>query len=70
MVRRTNINRDIGLLEQAAGVAGTERMADTVHEAPREVVARSRRARVAERDFEDLTPNTLEAMRRSSGRAA
>lgn len=70
IVRRTNINLDIDLLEQAAGVLGTERMTDTVHEALRDVVERSRRARLAERDFEDLTPNTLEAMRRPSGRAA
>ena len=50
--------------------AGTRRTTDTVHEALRDVVARARRARLAERDFEDLTPEALEAMRRPAGRAA
>jgi Arc/MetJ family transcription regulator len=70
VVRRTNINLDMDLVQQAARELGTERTTDTVHQALRDVVARSRRARLAQRDFEDLTPEALEAMRRPAGRAA
>jgi Arc/MetJ family transcription regulator len=70
MVRRTNINLDMDLVEQAARELGTRRTTDTVHQALRDVVARARRARLAEREFEDLTPEALEAMRRPGGRAA
>ncbi len=70
MVRRTNINLDMDLVEQAARELGTRRTTDTVHEALRDVVARARRARLAQRNFEDLTPESLEAMRRPVGRPA
>jgi Arc/MetJ family transcription regulator len=70
VVRRTNINLDMDLVEQAARELGTRRTTDTVHKALCDVVARARRTRLAERDFEDLTPEALEAMRRPSGRAA
>jgi Arc/MetJ family transcription regulator len=70
VVKRTNINLDMDLVEQAAHELGTRRTTDTVHEALRCVIARARRARLAERDFEDLTPESLEAMRRSAGRTA
>lgn len=68
MVRRTNINLDMDLVEQAARELGTRRTTDTVHEALRDVVARARRARLARRDLEDLTPESLAAMRRPGGR--
>ena len=68
MVRRTNINLDMDLVDEAARELGTHRTTDTVHQALREVVARARRARLARRDFEDLTPEALEAMRRPAGR--
>ncbi len=70
MVKRTNINLDMDLVEQAAHELGTQRTTDTVHQALRDVVARSRRARLAQRDFDDLTPEALEALRRSAGRTA
>ncbi len=70
VVKRTNINLDMDLVEQAAQALGTQRTTDTVHEALRDVIARARRARLAQRDFEDLTPESLEAMRRPSGRSA
>ena len=70
MVRRTNINLDMQLTEQAARELGTTRTTDTVHEALREVVARARRTRLAGRDFEQLTPDALEAMRRPADRVA
>jgi len=70
VVKRTNINLDMNLVEQAAHELGTKRTTDTVHQALREVIARARRARLAERDFEDLTPEAVEAMRRPTGRTA
>jgi len=70
VVKRTNINLDMDLVEQAAHELGTQRTTDTVHQALRDVVARSRRARLAQRDFEDLTPEALEAMRRPAGHVA
>jgi Arc/MetJ family transcription regulator len=70
VVKRTNINLDMDLVHQAAHELGTRRTTDTVHQALREVIARARRARLGERDFEDLTPDALEAMRRPAGRTA
>jgi len=68
VVRRTNINLDMDLVEQAARELGTQRTTDTVHQALRDVVARSRRARLAQRDFDDLTPDALASMRRPAAR--
>jgi len=68
VVKRTNINLDMDLVHEAAHELGTQRTTDTVHQALRDVIARARRARLAQRDFEDLTPDTLEAMRRPAGR--
>jgi Arc/MetJ family transcription regulator len=69
-VKRTNINLDMELVEQAARELGTDRTTDTVHEALRAVIARARRARLSKRDFADLTPDSLEALRRAAGRTA
>jgi Arc/MetJ family transcription regulator len=68
VVKRTNINLDMDLVDEAAHELGTRRTTDTVHRALREVVGRARRARLAERDFEDLTPEAVEAMRQPDGR--
>lgn len=68
MVKRTNINLDMDLVEQAAHELGTQRTTDTVHQALRDVVARSRRARLAQRELGDLTPAALEAIRRPADR--
>lgn len=68
VIKRTNINLDMELVDQAAHELGTRKITETVHKALRDVVARSHRARLAERDFEDLTPKTVDAMRRPTGR--
>jgi Arc/MetJ family transcription regulator len=68
MVRHTNINLDMGLVDEAARELGTRGTSDTVHRALREVVVRARRARLVEPDFEDLTPEALAAMRRLARR--
>lgn len=70
MIKRTNINLDMDLVEQAAHELGTRRTTDTVHQALRDVVARASRARLAQRDFEDLAPESLEALRRPADRTA
>jgi Arc/MetJ family transcription regulator len=70
VVKRTNINLDMKLVDQAARELGTSRTTDTVHEALREVIARARRSRLAKRNFEDLTPESLEALRRAADRTA
>lgn len=62
--RRTNINLDRELVEAAAVVLGTAQTTETVHAALREVVDRAARQRLAGREFADLTPAALEAMRR------
>ncbi len=70
VVTRTNINLDMELVAQAADELGTQRTTDTVHGALRDVIARARRTRLAQRDFEDLTPEAVESMRRPRGRTA
>jgi len=68
VIRRTNINLDMDLVDRAAAELGTRRTTDTVHEALRDVVARPRRARLAQRDFEDLAPDAVAEMRRPAAR--
>jgi septum formation topological specificity factor MinE len=57
------------LVSEAARELRTQRTTDTVHQALGVVVARARRARSARRDFDDLTPEALEAIRRPVRRA-
>lgn len=68
--KRTNIILDMELVDEAAHVLGTEQTTATVHAALRDVVMRARRARLAGRDFEDLTDESLDEMRRASARMA
>ena len=70
MVKRTNINLDMDLVDRAAAELGTRRTTDTVHTALREVVARAQRTRLARRDFDALTPDAVERMRRLRSPAA
>jgi Arc/MetJ family transcription regulator len=62
-IKRTNINLDADLVGAAAEVLGTVRTTDTVHAALRSVVARAARERVAQRNFDDLTPDQLDRLR-------
>jgi uncharacterized protein (DUF1778 family) len=50
----TTLDLDRDLLRDAAQVLGTTRTTDTVHAALRAVVARRRRAWLAQRDFSEL----------------
>ena len=64
MIKRTNINLDTQLVEEAAALLGTNRISDTVHAAMRDVVAREHRRRLAARDlFEDMDTPAFDAMR-------
>jgi Arc/MetJ family transcription regulator len=63
MVKRTTINLDMELVAQARGVLEAKNTTVTVHAALRDVVRRDRLRRLAERDWEWLTPERLRAMR-------
>jgi Arc/MetJ family transcription regulator len=63
-IKRTNINLDKALVDEAAAVLGTAQTTETVHAALRDVVDRATRQRLAERDFAALTPSALGEMRR------
>ncbi len=63
MVKRTTINLDMELVAQARGVLEARNTTATVHAALREVVRRDRLRRLAEREWEWLTPERLRAMR-------
>jgi Arc/MetJ family transcription regulator len=58
------VSIDTDLVDAAAAVLGTERTTDTVHAALRAVIDRAARERLAKRDFDDLTPDVLEQLRR------
>lgn len=62
-IKRTNINLDTELVREAAAVLGTAQTTATVHAALRDVVDRAARRRLVQHDFEDLTPEVLDAMR-------
>jgi Arc/MetJ family transcription regulator len=66
MVRRTTINLDAELVTQAREILTTTNTTDTVHGALREVIRRDRLRRLAERKWEWLTPERLQAMRRGA----
>lgn len=54
-IRRTSLNLNTELVEQARGVLGTAGTTDTVHRALEDVVLRERRRRAAALRFDDLT---------------
>ena len=62
--RRTNMNVDTHLVEQAARVLGTHGTTATAHAAMEDVVRRAQRRRLAARDLPDLTPEALAEMRK------
>jgi Arc/MetJ family transcription regulator len=62
-IQRTNINLDKELVAAAAAVLGTTQTTETVHAALGDVVDRAARRRLAAREYADLTPATLEAIR-------
>jgi Arc/MetJ family transcription regulator len=63
MRKHTTLDLDQDLVRDAAAALGTSRTTDTVHAALADVVARRRRAVLAQLEFPDLTPETLAVMR-------
>ena len=65
MVKRTSLNLELELVAQAREVLGTNGTTDTIHRALEDVVRRERLQALAERTFEDLTPEALDELRRT-----
>jgi Arc/MetJ family transcription regulator len=63
-IQRTNINLDKDLVAAAAAVLGTTQTTETVGAALGDVVDRAARRRLAQREFTDLTPAALAAIRK------
>jgi len=61
--KHTTLDLDVDLLREAQADLRTQGISETIHAALADVVARRRRARLAQFDFVDLTPEALEAMR-------
>lgn len=64
VVKRTSLNLELDLVAEARRVLGTRGTTDTVHRALEEVVRQEKLRRLAERTFEDLTPEALAELRR------
>lgn len=58
------MNLDRQLVAEAADVLGTRNATETVHAAMAEVVRIARRRRLADQEFDDLTPEALNELRR------
>ena len=63
MTKRTTLNLDTELLDEAAVILATEGNTETIHAALRDVVRRARLRRLAKRDFSSLTPELLGELR-------
>ena len=62
VVRRTSVNLDFDLVEEAKDVLGTRETTETIHKALREVVRQDRLRRLSARRF-DLTDGELKQLR-------
>ena len=62
-VKRTSLNLELELVEEARRVLGTRTTTETIHRALAETVRRARLERLADRDFPDLTPEALAKLR-------
>jgi hypothetical protein len=63
-MRRTSLYLDMKLLDEAREELGTKNMTDTIHAALEEVARRAALRSLTEWEFEYLTPERLEEMRR------
>ena len=63
-IKRTTINLDVGLVQDAKRVLGTANTTDTVHRALEEIIRRDALRRLAAREFPDLTLEAIGEMRR------
>lgn len=65
MIRRTSLNLDFDLVEQARKELGTNGTTDTVNRALEEVVRRAAIERLLEMRFDHMEPDWLERLRES-----
>jgi Arc/MetJ family transcription regulator len=65
VIKRTSLNLDLDLVAEARAALGTRGTTDTVTRALEEVVRTQKLRELAERTFEDLTPEALEELRRT-----
>lgn len=65
MIKRTSLNLELDLVAEARKVLGTNGTTDTIHRALEDVIRRDRLRSLAERTFEDLTPEALAELRRT-----
>jgi Arc/MetJ family transcription regulator len=63
-VKRTTINLDLDLLDEASDALGTARMTDTVHAAMADVVRRRKLEELTRMEFPGMDLEKLEEMRR------
>jgi Arc/MetJ family transcription regulator len=64
VIRRTSINLDLDLVDQARGILGTKTTTDTVHTALREAVRRERLERLLTWRFGHMPEGWLDEERR------
>ena len=64
MIRRTSINLDVALVDEAKAVLETKGTTETIHRALREVVRQARLERLAQRRF-TISDEELAYMRRA-----
>jgi len=64
MVKRTSLNLELDLVDQARRVLGTQGTTETIHKALEEVVRQERLRALANETFDDLTPEALRELRR------
>ena len=65
MIKRTSINLDLGLVEEAREILGTKNTTDTVHTALRDAVRRERLKQAAELRFDHMSDEWWEDLERS-----
>ena len=63
-VKRTTINLDLDLLEEASDALGTSRMTDTIHAAMSDAVRRRKLEALTRMEFPDMSLEKLKEMRR------
>jgi Arc/MetJ family transcription regulator len=63
LIKRTSLNLDVDLVEEARGVLRTSSTTETVHRALEEVVRRDALKRLAKWDLGGMTLEDLERMR-------
>jgi Arc/MetJ family transcription regulator len=65
IVKRTSLNLDVDLVAEARRILGTRGTTNTIHRALEDVVRREKLRGLASERFDDLTPDTLERLRRT-----